>query len=610
MQTNPESMQITRTFDLLHKGGDVYGTRPVLAYKHNGSWKTFTLAEYAENATLLSYAFFEMGLERGDKVATISNNRPEWNFVDMGLSQAGMVHVPIYPTISQDEYRHILRHSDAKIVFVSDKMLYEKLQPIVNEIDSIKNMYVFSTTNTNGYPNWNELRELGMSVGNKYADKLKQISASITPDELVSIIYTSGTTGLSKGVMLTHSNFMSNVTVCLRRYPLLAGDIALSFLPLCHVFERMVNYYYQSKGITIYYAESMATIGDNIKELKPHIFVAVPRVIEKVYDKIIAKGKDLTGIKKQLFFWAVNLGYRYKENNLGRPLYNLQLKIARKLIFSKWNEALGGQLKLVISGGAALQPRLARVFWAAGIPLYEGYGLTETSPVIASNHTAEPNALMFGSVGTVLENINVKIADDGEILMKGPSLMKGYYKDTEQTTQVIDAEGWFHTGDIGHLEKDRFLVITDRKKEIFKMSSGKYVAPQVIENKMKESFFIEQCMIVGENEKFVSALVSPNFSFLHDWCARHKIHFENNKELIEIPQVIARYQKEINAINAQIGGYEQIKRFRLVAEQWSSQTGELSPTLKLKRKVIYERYESVLMEIYGHAKTHEVKGAK
>ncbi|HPX07201.1 MAG TPA: AMP-binding protein, partial [Tenuifilaceae bacterium] len=293
-----------------------------------------------------------------------------------------------------------------------------------------------------------------------------------------------------------------------------------------------------------------------------------------------------------------------------RPLYNLQLKIARKLIFSKWNEALGGQLKLVISGGAALQPRLARVFWAAGIPLYEGYGLTETSPVIASNHTAEPNALMFGSVGTVLENISVKIADDGEILMKGPSLMKGYYKDTEQTTQVIDAEGWFHTGDIGHLEKDRFLVITDRKKEIFKMSSGKYVAPQVIENKTKESFFIEQCMIVGENEKFVSALVSPNFSFLHDWCARHKIHFENNKELIEIPQVIARYQKEINAINAQIGGYEQIKRFRLVAEQWSSQTGELSPTLKLKRKVIYERYEPVLMEIYGHAKTHEVKGTK
>jgi long-chain acyl-CoA synthetase len=407
--------------------------------------------------------------------------------------------------------------------------------------------------------------------------------------------------------MLSHKNFLSNVQASLYLFPLGPEDKSLSFLPLSHVYERMVSYYYQSKGVSIYYAENMGTIGDNLKELSPSVFVAVPRVIEKTYDKIIAKGKDLTGIKKQLFFWAVNLGYRYKEENNGF-FYMIQLKIARKLIFSKWKAALGGNLKFIISGGAALQSRLARVFWAAGIPIYEGYGLTETSPVISANHTMEPHNLMFGSVGTVIKNIEVKIAEDGEILMRGPSLMQGYFKAPDLTAETIDPEGWFHTGDIGKFEKDRFLVITDRKKEMFKLSSGKYIAPQVIENKLKESFFIEQAMVVGENEKFVSALISPNFSFLHDWCARQQIHYENNQELIKIPDVIARYQKEINTFNNQSGSFEKIKRFRLVADQWTPQTGELSPTLKLRRRIIYNNYESILFEIYGQGRNQEVRG--
>jgi long-chain acyl-CoA synthetase len=369
----------------------------------------------------------------------------------------------------------------------------------------------------------------------------------------------------------------------------------------------MVGYLYQYKGVSIYYAESMGTIGDNLKEVKPTVFVAVPRVIEKTYDKILAKGKDLKGIKKQLFFWAVNLGYRYKEKENG-IFYNFHLKIARKLIFSKWLLALGGNIKYIISGGAALQPRLARVFFAAGAPIYEGYGLTETSPVIAVNFPMEQGNVMFGSVGPVVGNIKVKFADDGEILMKGESLMQGYYRSPEQTAEAIDAEGWFHTGDIGLLKQDKFLVITDRKKEMFKLSNGKYVAPQVIENRLKESFFIEQAMILGENEKFVSALISPNFSFLHDWCSRHKVHYEDNQELNLIPEVIARYQREINQINKLLGSHEQIKRIRLVSEQWTAQTGELSPTLKLRRRVIYERYDSLLKEIYGNAKETEVRG--
>jgi len=598
-------MEITRLFDLLEQGKSIYGNRPALACKQNGKWIEYTITDYIENANYVSFGLLAMGLTKGDKVATISNNRPEWNFVDMGVSQAGMVHVPIYPTISNEEYAHILSHSEAKVVFVSDKQLYESIKPIADKIPAILGVYIFN--DVEGIPSWMDIVTKGKDHAESMARQLSEIKPTVQPDDLVSIIYTSGTTGLSKGVMLSHRNFLSNVEASSQLFPLGPGDVSLSFLPLSHVYERMVSYYYQYKGISIYYAENMGTIADNLREISPTVFVAVPRVIEKTYDKIIAKGKDLTGIKKQLFFWAVNLGYRYKEQGNGF-FYNLQLKVARRLIFSKWKAALGGKVKFIISGGAALQPRLARVFFAAGVPIYEGYGLTETSPVIAANQPVDPDCIMFGSVGPVIKNIEVKIDDDGEILMKGPSQMLGYYKSPEQTAEAIDADGWFHTGDIGKFEQGKFLVITDRKKEMFKLSNGKYIAPQVIENKLKESFFVEQAMVVGENEKFVSAIISPNFSFVHDWCSRHKIHYENNIELIKIPEVIARFQKEINTLNNQLGSHEKIKRIRLVAEQWTPQTGELSPTLKLRRRVIYDRYEPILEDIYGHSKNQEARG--
>ena len=598
-------MEVTRLFDLLEQGKSIYGNRPVLGCKVNGKWIDYTLAEYIDFANNISFGFLSMGLTKGDKVATISNNRPEWNFVDMGVSQAGMIHVPIYPTISNEEYAHILAHSESRIVFVSDKQLYNSIKPIADGIPSIIGVYIFN--DVAGIPSWKEIVSKGKENAEAMSIKLNEIKPTIKTDDLASIIYTSGTTGLSKGVMLSHKNFLSNVEASSNLFPLGPEDISLSFLPLSHVYERMVSYYYQFKGISIYYAENMGTIGDNLKEIKPTVFVAVPRVIEKTFDKIIAKGKDLTGIKKQLFFWAVNLGDRYKESGNGL-FYNLQLRIARKLIFSKWKAALGGRVKFIISGGASLQPRLARIFFAAGIPIYEGYGLTETSPVISANQAVEPGNIMFGSVGTVIKNVEVKIAEDGEILMKGPNQMLGYFKSPELTAEVIDSDGWFHTGDIGKFEKGKFLVITDRKKEMFKLSNGKYIAPQVIENKLKESSFMEQAMVVGENEKFVSAIISPNFSFLHDWCSRYKIHFENNMELIKIPDVIARFQKEINSLNKNLGSHEQIKRIRLVSEQWTPQTGELSPTLKLRRRVIYNKYEAILEEIYGHARDQAPRG--
>lgn len=598
-------MEITRTFDLLEAGKETYEDRPVLASRQNSTWEEYTIDKYSQVAHNLSYGMMALGLKPGDRVATVSGNRPEWNFVDMALSQAGMVHVPIYPTISLDEYRYILKHSGVRMIFAGDKSIYAKLQPLTSNLENFIGMYCFQ--NSNEFPSWKEIADKGKSVANSYIDELFRIKKSISADDVVSLIYTSGTTGISKGVMLTHNNFLSNVRACTGLFPLAAGDKAVSFLPLSHVFERMVNYYYQSIGLTIYYVDNLANLGNVISEVKPQIFMTVPRMLEQTFNKILSVGKDLTGVKKQVFFWAVNLGYHYNENGNSK-FYNMKLRLARKLVFEKWQEALGGKLKLIVSGGAPLQPRLMRIFWAAGMPVYEGYGLTETSPVIAVNHNSTPGNVRFGSVGPVLSNVEVKISDDGEILMCGPSLMKGYYNAQDITNQAIDQEGWFHTGDIGHLDEGKFLTITDRKKEIFKLSNGKYVAPQLIENKLKESFFIEQCMVVGENEKFVSALISPNFSFLHDWCSHHKIHFQNNQELITLPEVISRFQKEINGINKQLSDYEQIKRFRLVSEQWSQETGELSPTLKLRRKLLYDRYEKLLEDIYAHPKLVEVRG--
>ncbi|UCH13811.1 MAG: long-chain fatty acid--CoA ligase [Bacteroidales bacterium] len=590
-------MEITRTFDILDNYKTAYsGKEDALVAKEKGLWNKYSADDYINNAYNISYGLLSLGLIKGDRIATISNNRPEWNFMDMGLSQAGILHVPIYPTISNDDYDYILRDCDPKLIIVSDNLLYQRIKPIAGNIPGIKDIYSFNEIK--GVKNWKEIIELGKKNRNKYISDLKSIKESIKPDETVTLLYTSGTTGNPKGVLLSHNNIISNIKSVSKVFHFNEKHRTLSFLPINHIFERTVNYYFQTRGISIYYAENLGTIADNIREVKPNLFVTVPRLLEKVYDKIIAKGKELKGIKKQIFFWAVRLGLRYKLNKENGWFYHLKLGIADKLVFRKWREALGGNIDLIVSGGAALQPRLARVFNAAGITLIEGYGLTETSPVIAVNNITT-NEIKIGTVGPALNGVEIKISDDGEILCRGPNVMQGYYKNTELTKQVIDDEGWFHTGDIGILEEDKYLKITDRKKEIFKLSSGKYVSPQVIENRFKESVFIEQIMVVGENQKFASALISPNFLFLHNWCSSNGISYRDNKELIQNEKVLEIYQNEINNLNKKLGQAEQIKRFRLVQDEWSPLTGELSPTLKLKRKFLIEKYSDILKEIFS-----------
>jgi len=587
-------MTVTRTFDILERYKEKFIKDDALAVKRNGIWEKFTTAQYIDEVNSFSCGLLAFGFKKGDKIATVSNNRPEWNFVDMGMSQIGVVHVPIYPTISNEDYLHILKHSESRIMLVSDADFYNKVKPLVDATPNIEGLYTFDQVE--GIPNWSEISKLGKEKMAVLLPELTKRKAEIEPNDLMTIIYTSGTTGVPKGVMLSHYNVICNMIECLPILPIGHKERALSFLPLCHVLERMVNYIYQHEGVSIYYAESLQTVGENCREINPHCIVAVPRIIEKVYDRIISKGKDLHGIKRRLFFWAVELGLRYKESG-NSAWYNIQRSIANKLIYVKWREALGGNLKLIVSGGAALQQRLARVFWAAGIPIQEGYGLTETSPVISVNYNYIPK-MKFGSVGPVLNNVQVKIAEDGEILFKGPNLMLGYYKAPEKTKEVIDDEGWFHTGDIGELDSENFLKITDRKKEIFKLSTGKYVAPQPIENQLKESYFIEQAMVIGDGKNLTGALISPNFEFLHDWCSRYKIHYRDNVELIENPQVVARYQREIDKVNERLGQIEKIKKFQLVCEQWSTETGELSPTLKLRRKFVMDKYKHRILQVY------------
>ena len=592
-------MNLTRTFDLLDRYKKLYPMENALAGKQDGKWIKYSTQDYINYSNWVSYGLLALGFKKGDKIATISNNRPEWNLMDMGLAQIGVTHVPIYPTISSEEYDYILKHSEVKAVIVSSKLIWNKISTVVESIDSIQSVYSFNDFEE--LPSWQVIIEEGKQNEEKFKDEVLKIKAGIDKYEMVTLIYTSGTTGNPKGVMLSHNNLVTNFISTSKAHALGYGHRTLSFLPLCHVYERMMNYHFQYKGISIYYAESLGTITTDIKDVSPDIFNTVPRLLEKVYDGIIGKGKNLSGIKKQIFFWAVNLGLRYRLKNKYRYFYNFKLKIARKLIFSKWKEALGGKDLLIVSGGAALQERLARIFWAAGISVLEGYGLTETAPVIAVNFHS-PCICKFGTVGPVLENVEVKIADDGEILAKGPNVMLGYYKAPELTKEAIDKDGYFHTGDIGFVDEEGFLKITDRKKEMFKTSGGKYIAPQVIENKLKESFFIEQLMVIGENEKFASALISPNFKFLHDWCSIHKVQYRDNEELIQLPEVIARYQKEVNKYNQELGETEKIKRFRLVCEEWSPQTGELSPTQKLKRSVINDKYKGIIAEIYQYDK--------
>ena len=591
-------MEPTRLFDILEfYRTDYAGKEDAFAKNVDGKWIKYSAEDYVDLCTNVSYALLEMGLEKGDRVATISQNRPEWNILDMGIAQAGLIHVPIYPTISSAEQEYILKHCEAKVLFVSDQMLMKKIKPVLERVPSLKEIYTYNEVE--GEKHWLKLVESGKSAAEKQKPVLKSIMDAIKPEDLLTIIYTSGTTGNPKGVMLSHHNLLSNTLMSKPRLPIFHPERAISFLPMCHVYERMVNYIYQINGIGIYYVENLAKIGDYIREINPQIFNTVPRLLEKVYDNFIKKGKDLTGIKKVIYFWAVKVAHQYKYPGKNSWWYERKQRLADKLIFKHWRTGLGGNIKIIVSGGSALQERLIRIFWAAGLPVYEGYGLTETSPVIAVNDPRDFKRVRFGSVGPILENLEVKIADDGEILCKGPSVMMGYYKDEEQTRETISEDGWLHTGDIGILEDGIFLTITDRKKEIFKNSAGKYIAPQVIENKLKESSLIEQAMVVGENEKFASALISPNLDYLHTWAAQHKIHFEDNKDLVQNKEIVARMHKEVNKVNKNLGQVEQIKRFRMVCDSWSPETGELSPTLKLKRKEIYAKYDHILSEIYS-----------
>ncbi len=591
-------MNIERNFDILDQNVKEYNHKKALSIKRNGKWESFSTNQYKEFVDIFSYGLLSMGFKKGDKILTISNNRPEWNFIDMAMGQIGVIHVPVYPNIGTEEHLFVLEHSEAKMAIVSSKDFYNKIKGLVKKVPKIESLYTFDKIKR--VPHWEEIIELGKQNKDKWEKKLPEIKKNISKDDLLSIIYTSGTTGRPKGVMLTHNNFISNVKATQKLLPVSPGDRWLSFLPLCHVLERMVNYLVQSLGLDVYYVESIDTIGENISEIHPNGFATVPRVLEKLYDKIMLKGKELKGPTRAIFDWAVKVGLKYEDDPKKRSsLYNFKLNLARKLVFSKWNEALGGELKVIISGGAALQPRLARIFSAIGITVAQGYGLTETSPVISVNYNSYPR-MQAGSVGPVIEDVEVKIAKDGEILMKGPNLMQGYFKDPEKTAQVIDKDGYFHTGDIGKIENG-VLWITDRKKEMFKLSTGKYVAPQVVENHFKESPFIEQILVVGEGEKFAAAIISPNFHYLHGWCSRNNIKFRENTDLIHNPKVIARYQEEIDKINKHLGRHEQIKKFELTCREWTTETGELSPTLKLKRNYLKKVYKAKLDYLYGYS---------
>ena len=590
-------MKFERNFDILDQNVIKNNHKIALSVKRNGQWENFSTDEYKEAVDNFSYGLLYMGFKKGDKILTISNNRPEWNFADMGMGQLGVIHVPVYPNIGPREHSYILDHSEARMIIVSSKEFYDKIKPLADKVPMIEQVYTYDKIE--GVPHWSEIVELGKKNRAKFEKELPKIKDNVSKDDLLSIIYTSGTTGKPKGVMLTHYNLMSNVMAAAPLQPVVAGDRWLSFLPLCHVLERMVNYSVQALGLECYYAESIDTIGENLNEKHVHGFTAVPRVIEKFYDKIMLSGKELTGVKRNLFDWAIKVGEAYEDDPAKRsPLYNLKLSIARKLIFSKWKEALGGELKVIISGGAALQPRLAKIFSAVGISIAQGYGLSETSPTISVNHDKYP-LMQAGSVGAVIDNVEVKIAEDGEILMRGPSLMVGYYKDPVRTKEVIDKEGFFHTGDVGKLENG-VLWITDRKKEIFKLSTGKYVAPQIVENRFKESPLIEQILVVGEGEKFAAAIISPNFHYLHGWCFKNKVKFRDNTDLIRHPKVVARYQEEVDRSNQTLGHHRQVIKFELTCREWTTETGELSPTLKLKRNHLKKIYKTKLDHIYGY----------
>jgi long-chain acyl-CoA synthetase len=586
---------ITRIFDLLPYYQKKFKPKDdALAGKENGEWVKYSIDQIRNIVDDISYGLLASGIGKNDKIATISPNTPEWNFIDLAVLQIGAIHIPVYPTISESDYKYILNHSEVKVVFIMGNDLYRKIKHILPEIPLIENVYTFRPVEN--IKHLSELIEIGKT--NPAPEKLSFIKEHIAPYDTATIIYTSGTTGNPKGVMLSHHNILSNVGAVYMFFPIDQTSKALSYLPLCHVYERTNIFIYLYLGVSVYYAENMATIADNIREISPHILTTVPRLLEKVYDKIIAKGMKLNGLQKQIFFWAVNLGLNYKENGKNSLGYRIQLKLANKLVFSKWREALGGKMRVIVSGGAAIQPRLIKVFTAAQIPVLEGYGLTETSPVIAVN-TLEPGGTMFGTVGPLLKNMEVKISPEGEILVKGPNVMQGYYKDPDLTSACIDEEDWFHTGDVGLVESTGHLRITGRIKEIFKTSMGKYVSPALIENKFKESPFIDSIMVLGENHKFAVALIDPNFDHLRSWCSIKEINYTSDKEMIINKEVRTRFRKEIEHYNTFFGDYEQVKKFDLIDHEWTVQSGELTANLKLKRSFIAEKYSEKINQLYN-----------
>jgi len=586
-------MEVTRIFDLIPRYKNTFSPKAdALAGKEDGQWIKHDINTYIETADNISYAFLKLGVQKGDKIATITQNKPEWNFLDTGILQVGAVHVPIYPTISESDYKYILRHAEVKYVFVSGQELLRKIEHILPEIPSLKGLYTFKHINEVNH--LDELIENGKQ--HPAPEKLEEIKQSIKPDDVATLIYTSGTTGHPKGVMLTHNNILSQVFALHHIFPVDETSRCLSYLPVSHVYERTNIYIYQYLGVSIYYAENMGTIADNLKEIQPHIFTTVPRLLEKVYDKIIAKGRKLSGLQKSVFFWAVSLGLNYDIQGKSW-LYMQQLALANKLVFSKWREALGGNIRVIVSGGAALQPRLSRVYSAAGIQVLEGYGLTETSPVIAVN-SFKKGERKFGTVGKPIEKVEVKIAPDHEILVKGPNVMQGYYKEPDLTKEAIDQEGWFHTGDLGQLEEGGLLRITGRKKAIFKTAMGKYISPEHIENKLVESPFIDAALVIGEHQKFAAALIVPDFVHLRSWCSVKGIPYGSDAEAVNIPEVKKRFQKEVADVNKHLGSAEQIRKFELMEEEWTIQTRELTANLKLRRNYIFDKYQAVVKKIF------------
>ena len=587
-------MEIKRVFDILERLTTYAPKKDILNAKENKQWVSYSVDDLINNSNYVSSALLQLGLKSNEIVAIMAGNSAQWNFVDYGSQQVSMPTAPIFPTISNDDLKYILNHSEAKIIFISERSTWQKLAAMEKDLPHLK--YVFSFNPIEGVKPFSEFIELGKQ--HLDLEKINQMKNKVVETDLLTILYTSGTTGQPKGVMLSHKNLVSNVLICQTIAPFTNQWRALSFLPLNHVYERFLNTMYLYQGVSIFYAESFETIGDNCREIHPEIFVAVPRVLERVLERISSTGEKLSGFKKKIFDWSMSLAERFELEGNG-PWYEIQRKLADRLVYKKWRAAVGGKVQAVVSGGAALNPRLERIFYCAGLNLLQGYGLTETCVVVSVNRF-EKERRMFGTVGLVIENSEVKIAEeDGEILMKGPSLMLGYYKNPEATAEVIDTDGWFHIGDIGKIVDGKFLKITDRKKEIFKSSAGKYISPVAIENKLKECKYIEQCIVVGEGQKFASALIIPSFSHFKDYCAQHAIEWTGNETMIQHELIKTTINDHVKKVNASLAAFEQLKRYQLINAVWGVESGEITPKLSLKRKIIMEKNKEIIAKIFG-----------